>query len=70
MSTTVTLSPKFQVVIPREVRERMHLKAGQKMQVLTYGHHIALLPVESAKSLRGFLKGPVPAVEREESDRV
>ena len=67
---TVTLSPKFQVVIPKDVRDRMHLKSGQKMQVLAYGRRIVFLPDESIMDLRGFLKGRDLKLEREETDRV
>lgn len=54
---SVTISPKFQVVIPRPIRESMHLKAGQKMQVVKYGDRIELVPLQPVKALRGFVKG-------------
>ncbi len=54
---TVTVSPKFQVVIPKSVREQLHIKAGQKMMAMPYGEHIQLVPVKPAKKLRGMLKG-------------
>ena len=53
----VTVSPKFQVVIPKKVRDQLHIKPGQKMMAMPYGEHIQLVPVKSAKSLRGLLKG-------------
>jgi len=53
---TVTVSPKFQVVIPKSVREQLHIKAGQKMMAMPYGEHIQLVPVKPAKEMRGFLK--------------
>ena len=53
----VKISPTFQVVIPREIRERMHLKAGEKMEVLQYDNRIELVPIKPIKELRGFLKG-------------
>lgn len=62
----VTVSPKFQVVIPQAVREQLHIEAGQKLQVLAYEHRIELLPVESAQALRGFLAGISTDVAREE----
>lgn len=65
----VTVSPKFQVVIPQAVREQLHIEAGQKLQVLAYEHRIELLPVESPQTLRGFLAGIDTDVSRE-SDRV
>lgn len=54
--TLVTVSPKFQVVIPQEVREAMGLRAGQKLRVLQYGGRIELVPVEPAANLRGMLR--------------
>jgi AbrB family looped-hinge helix DNA binding protein len=65
---SVTVSPKFQVVIPKDVRDRMHLAPGQKMQVISYGDRIELVPVRPVRSMRGFLKGINTSVERE-SDR-
>lgn len=61
----VTVSPKFQVVIPQAVREQLHIEAGQKLQVLTYGQRIELLPMESPQALRGFLAGITTDVPRE-----
>lgn len=65
----VKISPKFQVVIPREVRERLHLVPGQRMQVLAYGNRIELIPEKDILEMRGFLKGIDTTVERE-SDRL
>ncbi len=62
---TVTVSPKFQVVIPQAVREQLNLEAGQKLQVLAYERRIELLPVEPAQCLRGFLAGIATDVPRE-----
>lgn len=61
----VKLSPKFQVVIPREVREKLHLVAGQKIQVMAYGNRIELIPEREIAGMRGFLKGLDATVERE-----
>jgi AbrB family looped-hinge helix DNA binding protein len=61
----VTVSPKFQVVIPQAVREQLHLQAGQKMQVIAYENRIELIPLESPAKLRGFLKGIDTTIERE-----
>jgi AbrB family looped-hinge helix DNA binding protein len=66
---TVTISPKFQVVIPKEIRERLGLAPGQKIQAIVYGDRIELIPVRPAVEMRGFLKGIDTRVERE-SDRV
>lgn len=61
----VKISPKFQVVIPRQVREKLHLIAGQKMQVVAYGNRIELIPEKEITEMRGFLKGIDTTVERE-----
>ena len=53
-----TVSPKFQVVIPRAVREQMGLKAGQKLQVVPLPGRIELVPVAAPGTLRGFVSGP------------
>ena len=60
----VTISPKFQVVIPRTVRERLNLSPGQKVQALVYDGRVELIPLRPAKALRGFLKGIDTAVAR------
>lgn len=65
----VTVSSKFQVVIPREVRESMDLQPGTRVQVLQYENRIELIPIKEPKSLRGFVKGIDTEVHREE-DRV
>lgn len=54
---TVTVSPKFQVVIPREVRESLQLRPGQKMQVIEYEGRIEFIPDRDISELRGYLKG-------------
>jgi AbrB family looped-hinge helix DNA binding protein len=64
--STVTISPKFQVVIPKEIRERLGLRPGQKVQVITYGDRIELIPVRGVRELRGSLAGIDTAVPRED----
>ena len=66
---TVTVSPKFQVVIPRAVRESLGIKPGQKVHVIVYDNRIELVPVKPAKKMRGFLKGIDTAIPRE-TDRL
>jgi AbrB family looped-hinge helix DNA binding protein len=66
---TVTVSPKFQVVIPRPVRDNLDIRPGQKMQVVEYEGRIELLPERDIAELRGFLKGINTEFERE-NDRV
>ncbi|MFC1523943.1 AbrB/MazE/SpoVT family DNA-binding domain-containing protein [Thermodesulfobacteriota bacterium] len=66
---TVTVSPKFQVVIPKSIRETLQLRPGQKMQVVEYEGRIELIPERDIRELRGFLKGINTKLERED-DRV
>jgi len=54
----VTVSPKFQVVIPRAIRESLDLKPGQKVQALQYRDRVELVPYRPVKALRGFLREP------------
>jgi AbrB family looped-hinge helix DNA binding protein len=65
----VTVSPKFQVVIPREIRESLGLEPGQKVQAFQYMNRVELIPVRSVREMRGFLEGIDTAVPRER-DRV
>jgi AbrB family looped-hinge helix DNA binding protein len=65
----VTVSPKFQVVIPRAIREAMGLEPGQKVQALQYLNRIEFIPVRPMRSMRGFLKGMDTTVPRD-ADRV
>jgi AbrB family looped-hinge helix DNA binding protein len=66
---TVTVSPKYQVVIPKAVREALALKPGQRLQVLVFEGRIELVPVRRPEELRGSLVGLDTRVERE-GDRV
>ncbi len=66
---SVTVSPKYQVVIPKEVREAMGIVSGQKIQILTYQNRIELIPIRPMKKMRGFLKGIDTDVKRDK-DRV
>lgn len=61
----VKLSPKFQVVIPQAVREALGLVAGEKLQVIQLENRIELIPVRSAKSMRGSLRGMNTDVPRD-----
>jgi AbrB family looped-hinge helix DNA binding protein len=65
----VKVSPKYQVVIPRAIRELLGIKPGQKVQVIQYENRIELIPVKPVKKMRGFLKGIDTTIEREH-DRV
>ena len=63
---TVTLSPKYQIVIPLPVRRNMGLRSGQKMQVVEHEGRIELIPDRDIAELKGFLKGIDTTFEREE----
>jgi AbrB family looped-hinge helix DNA binding protein len=62
---TVTVSPKYQVVIPKNIRDALKLRPGQKMRVFEYDGRIELIPDRDISELRGFLKGIDTRVERE-----
>jgi AbrB family looped-hinge helix DNA binding protein len=62
---TVTISPRFQVVIPKEIRSRLRLRAGQKVHAMLYEDRIELVPVRPARRLKGFLRGIDTTVPRE-----
>jgi AbrB family looped-hinge helix DNA binding protein len=62
----VTVSPKFQVVIPQAIREKLCLQAGQKMHVIAYDDKVIFIPVRPIQAARGSLKGIDTQVEREE----
>jgi AbrB family looped-hinge helix DNA binding protein len=62
----LTVSPKYQVVIPLEIREAMGIKPGEKVQVFQYGDRIEFVPVRPISELRGFLPGIETEVDREE----
>jgi len=67
--SAVTVSPKFQIVIPKEIRESMKIKSGQKIQMISYGDRIELIPIKPMKEMKGFLKGINTDVPRD-GDRV
>lgn len=67
--TAVTVSPKYQVVIPKEVRESMNIKPGERFQVFQFEGRIEFVPVRPIQEHRGSLRGIDTRVEREE-DRV
>ena len=63
---SVTVSPKYQVVIPKAVREALNVRPGQKMQVVEYAGRIELIPERNIKELRGFIKGINTEFKRED----
>ena len=66
---TVTISPKYQVVIPKDIRLKLGLTPGQKVQTIVFEDRIELIPVRPIKEMRGFLKGIDTSVARE-ADRL
>jgi len=67
---TTTISPKFQIVIPKEVREKLRLIPSQRLQVVEKGGVITLVPEVPLKSLKGVLKGLSKTDVREKKDRL
>jgi AbrB family looped-hinge helix DNA binding protein len=67
--TSVTVSPKYQIVIPKEIRESMGIFSGQKIQMMSYQGRIELIPLRPMKEMKGFLEGIDTSVVREE-DRI
>lgn len=61
----VSISPKFQVVIPKNIRELLHLVPGQKVQVIPYEGRVEMIPERNIADMRGFLKGIDITLERE-----
>lgn len=66
----VKISPKFQVVIPKAVRESLGLVAGQRLQVVPYGNRIELVPVSDIGDMRGCVAGIDTSIEREPDRRL
>jgi len=67
---TVTISSKYQMIIPRAIREKWNIKPGQRVRLIVYGNRLEVVPVRNIKEARGFLKGMSSDIEREEEDRV
>ncbi len=65
----VTVSPGFQVVIPKDIRDSMGIVSGQKMQMMTYRNRIEMIPIKPIKEMKGFLKGIDTEVKRDD-DRI
>ena len=66
----VTVSPKYQVVIPRAIRDQLRIHPGEQMQVISFDDRIELVRVRPMRSMRGFLKGLNSHFEREKENRV
>lgn len=67
---SVLISPKFQVVIPKKIRELLKLRSGERMILIPYDGRIELVPDRNMKSMKGLLKGMNTDIERERMDRV
>ncbi len=63
---TVTVSPKFQVVIPLRIREALGIRPGQKLQMMIYNNRIEIIPVKPIQESRGLLRGIDTTIERDE----
>jgi AbrB family looped-hinge helix DNA binding protein len=66
---TLTISPKYQVVIPKSILETQDLRPGQKVQAIVYNNRIEIIPIQPIEKLRGFVNGIDTDVERD-VDRV
>lgn len=67
--STVTISSKFQVVIPKDIRDELNLEPGQRVQAIAYNNRIELIPVRPLRQMRGFIQGIETDIPREE-DRI
>jgi AbrB family looped-hinge helix DNA binding protein len=67
---TGTISSKYQLVIPRAIREKWNIKPGQKVRLIVFGNRLEVVPVRDIREARGFLKGINSDIKREEDDRV
>ncbi len=65
----VKISPKFQVVIPKKLREALKLSPGQRVQMVIYGNRIEMIPLKKISEMKGFLKGIDTTVKREPETR-
>ena len=66
----VTVSPKYQIVLPKAARQLLGVKVGQKMTVIAYDDRIVLIPNRPIQEARGSLKGMDTAIQREEDERL
>ena len=62
---SVTVSPKFQVVIPQAIRRALQITPGEKLRVLQYGDRVEFIPVRTPKQMRGFLRGMDTTIDRD-----
>ena len=69
MSATATLSSKFQISVPKAVREQQHWQAGQEFVFIPRGKGVLVMPVPDLKQLAGVAKGASPRAWRDRKDR-
>ncbi len=62
---TVTISPKYQVVIPQKIRERLGLRSGEKVRMISYNGRVEIIPAKSIKQMRGFVRGIATTIDFE-----
>ena len=67
MTMQVILSPKYQIVIPKELRQALRLRPGEKSHIFRYQNRLEIVPVRDIKKMRGFLKGIDTVIERDEN---
>ncbi len=67
--SVVTISCRYQIVIPRDVRERLGLRPGQQLRAIALDGRVALIPLDPIEATRGFARG-VDATVAREGDRV
>lgn len=63
--SSVAISPKFQIVIPKSIRDELGLTVGERLEAIALNGHIELIPIRPVRELRGFLEGIDTTVERE-----
>ena len=67
---TVTISSKYQIVIPRAIREKWNIKPGQKVELIVHSGILQILPVPDTRGAPNSLKDTSSDIEREEEDQV
>jgi len=67
---TVTISSKYQIILPRAIHEKWNIKPGQKVRLIIFGNRLEVVPVRDIREARGFLKGMNSYIKREEEDRI
>ncbi|MCH9648754.1 MAG: AbrB/MazE/SpoVT family DNA-binding domain-containing protein [Deltaproteobacteria bacterium] len=67
---TATISPKYQVVIPKEIRREISIESGQTVQIVAKGGVISLIPDRPLKELKGYLSGLSTESFRDKADRL